>query len=127
MSFAEIANARREAGLGFHTLLRHPQNACDSFSVYSHCSRQVFLAEHLTGLDRQRLRPDMDARGYSFRLGSAHTWFERDAEDAGEWLRRLGLVDTQERPTGRGRAQQALTIMGKKTMAGLVSHSTRCP
>ena len=29
---------------------------------------------------------DMDAWGYTFRLGSAHAWFEHDAEDAREFL-----------------------------------------
>jgi hypothetical protein len=29
---------------------------------------------------------DMDAWGYSFRLGSTRAWFEADAEDAREFL-----------------------------------------
>jgi hypothetical protein len=29
---------------------------------------------------------DMDAWGYSFRLGSTHAWFEHDAADARAWL-----------------------------------------
>jgi hypothetical protein len=29
---------------------------------------------------------DMDAWGYSFRLGTAAEWFELDAEDARNWL-----------------------------------------
>ena len=29
---------------------------------------------------------DMDAWGYSFRLGSARAWFEGDAEDARDFL-----------------------------------------
>jgi hypothetical protein len=35
----------------------------------------------------------MDAWGYSFRLGSARAWFERDAEEARAWLAARGLVD----------------------------------
>jgi hypothetical protein len=34
---------------------------------------------------------DMDAWGYSFRLGSTAAWFEADAEDARDWLRERGL------------------------------------
>jgi hypothetical protein len=35
---------------------------------------------------------DMDAWGYSFRLGSARAWFERDADDARTFLRERGLL-----------------------------------
>jgi hypothetical protein len=35
---------------------------------------------------------DMDAWGYSFRLGSTRAWFEGDAEDAREWLEQRGLL-----------------------------------
>jgi len=42
---------------------------------------------------------DMDAWGYSFRLGSTRTWFERDAEDASQWLLAHGLVDDRKQPT----------------------------
>ena len=40
----------------------------------------------LPGVGRERLMKDMDAWGYSFRLGSTRLWFEQDAEDAKEWL-----------------------------------------
>jgi len=29
---------------------------------------------------------DMDAWGYSFRLGNTASWFDEDAEDARKWL-----------------------------------------
>jgi len=35
---------------------------------------------------------DMDAWGYTFRLGSTRAWFERDAEDARAWLAARGLL-----------------------------------
>ena len=49
----------------------------------------------------QRMFEDMDAWGYTFRLGSSRAWFERDAADARDWLRRRGLVDTNDRPSFR--------------------------
>jgi hypothetical protein len=55
------------------------------------CCLQIILADRLPGVGRQRLMDDMDAWGYSFRLGSAHAWFENDAEDARAFLRERGL------------------------------------
>ena len=36
---------------------------------------------------------DMDAWGYTFRLGSAQAWFEQDAQEARAWLIDKGIVD----------------------------------
>ena len=63
------------------------------------CYLQILLADRLPAVGRQRLMRDMDAWGYSFRLGSAQAWFERDAEDAREWLLARGLIDAADRPT----------------------------
>jgi len=63
------------------------------------CYLQVLLADALPGYGRERILAEMDAWGYSFRLGSARAWFEHDAEDALQWLLDHGLVDTQGRPT----------------------------
>ncbi|HSY07988.1 MAG TPA: hypothetical protein VK820_05585 [Steroidobacteraceae bacterium] len=63
------------------------------------CYLQVVLADELAGVGRERLCADMDAWGYSFRLGSTRAWLERDAEDARAWLLRQGLIDAQSRPT----------------------------
>lgn len=46
------------------------------------CYLQILLADSLEGVGRDRLMSDMDAWGYSFRLGSARAWFERDSDDA---------------------------------------------
>src|ERR1700740_506119 len=46
------------------------------------CYLQVLLADELPGVGRERLWADMDAWGYSFRLGSTQAWFEGDARDA---------------------------------------------
>jgi hypothetical protein len=56
------------------------------------CYLQILLADALDGVGRDRLMTDMDAWGYSFRLGSTRAWFERDAEDARAWLTERGLV-----------------------------------
>lgn len=50
------------------------------------CYLQIVLADEFPGVGRARLMADMDAWGYTFRLGSARAWFERDADDARAWL-----------------------------------------
>ncbi len=60
----------------------------------STCCLQIVLADALPGVGRARQMADMDAWGYSFRLGSARAWFERDAEDARAWLAERGLPHT---------------------------------
>jgi hypothetical protein len=64
------------------------------------CYLQVLLADALPGVGRARAFADMDAWGYSFRLGDSRAWFERDAEDARGWLERRALVDPAGRLTG---------------------------
>jgi hypothetical protein len=39
-----------------------------------------------------RLMADMDAWGYTYRLGSTKAWFEQDADDARQWLVERGLL-----------------------------------
>jgi len=56
------------------------------------CYLQIVLAEALPGVGSARLMADMDAWGYSFRLGSTAAWFAHDAEDARAWLHRQGLL-----------------------------------
>ena len=56
------------------------------------CFLQILLADHIEGFDRARVFKDMDAWGYTFRLGSAQAWFERDAEDASAWLLERKLI-----------------------------------
>jgi hypothetical protein len=55
------------------------------------CYLQILLADRLPGVGRERLMADMDAWGYTFRLGSARAWFEQDAEDARAFLLLRGL------------------------------------
>ncbi|MEW9624188.1 hypothetical protein [Rhodanobacter geophilus] len=56
------------------------------------CYLQIVLAGALPGVGRARLMADMDAWGYSFRLGSTRAWFEQDAENARRWLLERGLL-----------------------------------
>lgn len=56
------------------------------------CYLQCLLAESVSGYSRERCFVDMDAWGYTFILGSARAWFERDSEDAQDWLRARGLI-----------------------------------
>ena len=46
------------------------------------CYLQILLAGQLDGVGSDRLMTDMDAWGYTFRLGSARAWFEQDAAEA---------------------------------------------
>ncbi|HXQ30533.1 MAG TPA: hypothetical protein VN790_01030 [Steroidobacteraceae bacterium] len=68
------------------------------------CCLQILLAAELPGIGAERLMRDMDAWGYTFRLGSARAWYAREAADARGWLMRHGLLDTRGRLTGRRRA-----------------------
>ncbi len=65
------------------------------------CYLQIVLAEQLPGIGRCRLMRDMDAWGYSFRLGSARRWFEADADDAKRWLEARGLLGPNGDPRWR--------------------------
>ena len=56
------------------------------------CYLQIVLAGHLPGVGSERLMADMDAWGYTYRLGSTKAWFEQDAEDAKAWLIERGLL-----------------------------------
>jgi hypothetical protein len=67
------------------------------------CYLQVLLAAQLPQVGSARLMRDMDAWGYSFRLGSTQAWFSSDAADARDWLLRAGLIEATGAPTGRAR------------------------
>ena len=67
------------------------------------CYLQIVLADHVDGVGSARLMQDMDAWGYSFRLGSARRWFEEDADDARGWLQHHGLLTSDHQPSFRYR------------------------
>lgn len=85
------ADAGRRAAL-------HTDAGGDDVEECAVCYLQILLADRLPGFSRERMLADMDAWGYSFRLGSARAWFENDASDAREWLAAHGwLIDNELR------------------------------
>jgi hypothetical protein len=68
------------------------------------CYLQIVLAGHLPAVGAARMMGDMDAWGYSFRLGSTRAWFEGDAADARHWLTSQGLLTEDGAPTWRSRS-----------------------
>jgi hypothetical protein len=87
---------------------RRAQLATDAGGDYAEenavCYLQILWADALAGFGRERMWRDMDAWGYTFRLGSAQRWFEEDAADARDWLQAHGIVDMDGKITGRRRA-----------------------
>ena len=79
--------------------LLHKDAGGDDLEEAAVCYLQILLADQLDGVGRERLMADMDAWGYSFRLGSAALWFAGDAEDALKWLIEKKIVDPHGMPT----------------------------
>jgi hypothetical protein len=65
------------------------------------CYLQVVLADCIEGVGSARLMQDMDAWGYSFRLGSTARWWHEDAEDAHQWLVDERLLGDDGQPVFR--------------------------
>jgi hypothetical protein len=61
------------------------------------CVLQALLGDQLPGVGRARVLADMDTWGYTFRLGSAQAYFDRDAAAAWQWLGVRGLADPATR------------------------------
>lgn len=61
------------------------------------CVLQALLGDALPGVGRAQVLADMDAWGYTFRLGSAQAYFEHDAQAAWRWLHARGLADSTTR------------------------------
>jgi len=66
------------------------------------CYLQIVLGDALPGVGSERIAADMDRWGYTFRLGSARAWFERDAEDARDWLIARNLLPAARSPLPLG-------------------------
>lgn len=71
----------------------HTDAGGDDLEESAVCRLQILLADHLPDVGRESLMVDMDAWGYSFRLGATRSWFADDSEDADAWLRAQGLID----------------------------------
>ncbi len=71
----------------------------DSDEANAVCYWQILVSDALAGMSRARMCADMDAWGYSFRLGSAAAWFAHDAQDACAWLAGYDLIDDAGRLT----------------------------
>ena len=63
------------------------------------CYLSILLAGDVPGFGAERLMADMDAWGYSFRLGSTRAWFDNDAGDARQWLLAHDLITDHDIPT----------------------------
>jgi len=61
------------------------------------CVLQSLLGDAVPGVGGARVLADMDAWGYTFRLGSAAAYVSQDAGDAWSWLAARGLVDGERR------------------------------
>ncbi|HEY1077118.1 MAG TPA: hypothetical protein VGE51_10560 [Fontimonas sp.] len=87
----------------------HTNAGGDDLEETGVCYLQALLADELPGYGRAQLFADMDAWGYNFVLGSAQAWFERDADDARDWLLAQGIIDSDHRPRGTLRSGTAPT------------------
>ena len=87
MDDARRTQLERDAGGDYHE-----ENAV--------CYLQILLANEIAGVSSQQMCRDMDTWGYTFRLGSAGAWFERDAEDARRWLLAHRIIDAKGVATG---------------------------
>jgi hypothetical protein len=71
----------------------HTDAADNQMEENATCYLQILLADALPGFGMARALADMDAWGYSFRLGSAKAWFERDALSERDWLVKYQLIE----------------------------------
>jgi hypothetical protein len=90
MTSARRANLERDAG-------------GDDAEENGVCYLQIVLADYVANFGQARALADMDAWGYTFRLGSAARWFQEDAKDARIWLQTHAVLDEVGRPTFRCR------------------------
>ena len=77
----------------------HRDAGGDDLEEAAVCYLQIVLADELPGVGARQLMQDMDAWGYSFRLGSTARWFAEDAGDARGWLLDHKLLEANDKPT----------------------------
>jgi len=61
------------------------------------CVLQALLGAELPGVGTERILADMDLWGYTFRTGSARSYYEHDSDEAWQWLAERGLVNDKQR------------------------------
>ena len=79
----------------------HRDAGGDDLEESAVCYLQIVLADYLPKVGRDRLMRDMDAWGYSFRVGSTAAWFVGDADDAVTFLAEHGILAANGTPTWR--------------------------
>lgn len=77
------------------------------------CYIEILWAQQL-GISLRDICADMDAWGYTFRLGSALAWFKEDAQDAHTWLAHYGLIEPDGTPTWRYRDNASVAIVNHR-------------
>jgi len=70
----------------------HTDAGSDDVEEEAVCYLQILMADHLEGFDRERALADMQAWGYSFRVGAPADWFREDADRAIDWLLEHELI-----------------------------------
>jgi hypothetical protein len=84
--FAAVGSTTRAAR-------RSVAEALSNFTSTLRTNCSVIDANELPGVGRTHLMDDMDAWGYTFRLGSARAWFKGDAGDAFAFLIEHELIN----------------------------------
>jgi len=67
------------------------------------CYLQLLWSNHIAGFNMREHMQNMDAWGYSFRLGSTQRWFNEDSEDARQWLHKHEIIRADRVPTWKKR------------------------
>ena len=74
----------------------HTDAGSDDIEEEAVCYLQILMADHLEGFDRERALADMQAWGYTFRVGTPADWFRDDADRPVDWLARHDLIHIPE-------------------------------
>jgi hypothetical protein len=90
----------------------HGDAGSDDLEEAAVCYLQILLATQLPDVGQERIMRDMDAWGYSFRLGATYDWFVHDADDARRWLLDHGIVDAGGTPCRVKRSKLPMSITG---------------